>query len=72
MATLDDFQNAFETLRFTRDRGVLEVTLHTNGGPFVFDERTHGDIGHAFHLVADDPENLVVILTGTGDRFCGR
>jgi hypothetical protein len=67
MSRLENYQNAFETLRFTRDRGVLGMTLHTNDRPFVFDERPHCDFGHAFHLVADDPEHLIFILPATGD-----
>jgi enoyl-CoA hydratase/carnithine racemase len=70
MSKLDGYKSAFETIRFARERGVLEVTLHTNGGPLILDERSHRDFSQAFQLIAADPENLVVILTGTGDRFC--
>jgi enoyl-CoA hydratase/carnithine racemase len=70
MTQLNDYQDAFDRLRFERINGILQITLHTDGGPFVFDETTHHRFGEAFRAVADDTENKVVILTGTGDRFC--
>ncbi len=70
MSALADYQGAFERISFRREDGILEIRLHTDGGSFVFDERTHHDFGAAFHAVAEDPENRVVILTGSGDRFC--
>jgi enoyl-CoA hydratase/carnithine racemase len=71
MATLDEYQHKFARIRFERQDGIMQVSLHTNDGPFIFDEQTHHDFGTAFAAVADDDENKVVILTGTGDRFCG-
>lgn len=70
VTTLSDYANRYRCLKFERDSGVLQITLHTDGGPFAFDRQTHNDFGMAFTQVADDPENKVVILTGTGDRFC--
>jgi enoyl-CoA hydratase/carnithine racemase len=70
MTSLSDYQDRYRCIKFERDAGVLQITLHTHGGPFAFDRRTHQDLGTAFTLVADDPENKVVILTGTGDSFC--
>jgi enoyl-CoA hydratase/carnithine racemase len=70
VTTLADYESRYRCLRFDRDGGVLQITLHTDGGPFAFDRQTHHDFGMAFTQVADDPENKVIILTGTGDRFC--
>lgn len=70
MTQLADYQNKFANLRFDREDGILQITLHTDGGPFVFSEGAHHDLGMAFYDVADDIENKVIILTGTGDRFC--
>jgi len=62
----DDFPNA----RLTRSAtGVLEVALHTDGGTLVFDGHTHEQFVHLFHAIGSDPENRVVILTGSGDAF---
>jgi enoyl-CoA hydratase/carnithine racemase len=48
---------------------VLEVALHTDGGTLVFDGHTHEQFVHLFHAIGSDPENRVVILTGSGDAF---
>lgn len=67
---LSDYRDKYANLRFDRTDGVLEMALHTDGGPFVFSEPAHNDFGRAFADVGADPENRVVILTGTGDSFC--
>jgi enoyl-CoA hydratase/carnithine racemase len=67
---LSDYENKYRCMKFQRDAGVLQITLHTDDGPFAFDWQTHRDFGIAFTELADDTENRVVILTGTGDRFC--
>jgi enoyl-CoA hydratase/carnithine racemase len=56
----------------TRQSGILEVVLHTDGGPFLWgaDDNDTRRISDAFLDIANDPENRVVILTGTGDSFC--
>jgi enoyl-CoA hydratase/carnithine racemase len=70
MSSLDEYRNKYRDLRFERRDGVLQVTLHSDGARFVFNEPTHHDLGFAFADIADDPKNRVVILTGSGDRFC--
>lgn len=69
-----DYADAYETIRFARsDSGVLEMTLHTRGGEAMWgtNERSlHCELGRAFADVARDPENKVVLLTGTGANFC--
>jgi len=60
-------------INFTRDdAGVLEITLHTRGGPALWGTALaslHAELGDAFLEVARDRENRVIILTGTGDSF---
>jgi enoyl-CoA hydratase/carnithine racemase len=51
------------------DHGVLEMRLHTGDGPLVWGDGPHTELVYAFTDVGSDPENRVVILTGTGDRF---
>src|ERR1700742_4281006 len=58
------------------ERGVLEVTFHTGGGPFDYTmagdgPSPHAELADAFQDIASDDENRVVLLTGTGDRFSG-
>lgn len=70
MAKFDTYRDAFPNARLTRkDNGVLEVALHTGGGKLVFDGHTHEQFVDLFHAIGADPDNRVVILTGTGDAF---
>jgi len=69
---LGDYQNKYDGIRFARENGVLEMTLHTRGGPAKWGsspDSLHRELGDAFLDIARDPENRVVLLTGTGDSF---
>ncbi|MAG34148.1 MAG: hypothetical protein CL908_24980 [Deltaproteobacteria bacterium] len=71
MIELSAYQNKYQCARIERDgAGVLEVTLHTNGGPLVLDETMHSELPLLFADIGNDPETKVVILTGTGEVFC--
>jgi enoyl-CoA hydratase/carnithine racemase len=66
----DAYRDSFPNARLTRSAtGVLEVALHTDGGTLVFDGHTHEQFVHLFHAIGSDPENRIVILTGSGDAF---
>jgi enoyl-CoA hydratase/carnithine racemase len=67
---LTTYQNRYRCARVERDNGVLEVTLHTDGGPLVLNETLHSELPLLFADIGNDPENKVVILTATGDVWC--
>lgn len=70
MSHFEQYRNAFSNARLTRsDSGVLEVMLHTEGGTLVFDGYSHEQFVDLFHQIGADPDNRVVILTGSGDAF---
>jgi enoyl-CoA hydratase/carnithine racemase len=70
MTRLDQYSDRFPNARLVRSKtGVLEITLHTNGGVLVFDGRTHEQFVDLFHHIGEDPDNRVVILTGSGNVF---
>jgi enoyl-CoA hydratase/carnithine racemase len=70
MARIDSYREIFSNARLNRKpNGVLEVALHTDGGKLVFNGYTHEQFVNLFHAIGEDPENRVVILTGTGDAF---
>src|ERR1700691_5481114 len=68
---LADYATRFQTVRLERQDGILLMTLHTNGAPLAWGAVPHAELPDAFHAVASDPENRVVILTGMGDAFSG-
>lgn len=71
MTTFDSYRDSFECVRLERVDGILEIALHTNGGPFEWGAGAHRELPHVFRCAGDDIENRVVILTGTGDWFTG-
>ena len=70
--TFESYRDNYENLRMKRENGILEVALHTRGGPLVFNGYVHEALVRAFRDIGDDPENHVVILTGTGTEFCAQ
>ncbi|MBB5460402.1 enoyl-CoA hydratase/isomerase family protein [Paraburkholderia sp. Cpub6] len=73
MSRLEDYSGRFTNIDCERRDGILQVRLHTDGGPLkwgALDRSIHSQLGEAFYRIARDLDNRVVILTGTGDSFC--
>ncbi len=65
-----EYFTRYEQLHMQRDeQGILEVRLHTRGGPCLFGPRTHEHMVDAFYDISRDPATRVMILTGTGDSW---
>jgi enoyl-CoA hydratase/carnithine racemase len=71
MATLANYAEKYQTIRMERRDGILQMTFHTAGQPLQWGELPHREFPQAFHDIASDPDNKVVIMTGTGDVFSG-
>jgi enoyl-CoA hydratase/carnithine racemase len=70
MNRFEAYREGFPNARLTRSKtGVLEVALHTDGGTLVFDGHTHEQFAELFRAIGSDPDNRVVILTGSGNAF---
>jgi enoyl-CoA hydratase/carnithine racemase len=67
--SFDEYRTRFQNVQMRRERGILELRLHTDGGPLLWGDSPHSELGACFSAVAQDRENRVVILTGTGDQF---
>ncbi|MEV1175662.1 enoyl-CoA hydratase/isomerase family protein [Nonomuraea sp. NPDC049784] len=52
-----------------RRDGILELRMHTDGDSYVQTFAGHNAWGQAWLEVGNDPENEVLILTGTGDHW---
>jgi len=70
MAKLEEYADKYQTVKMERRNGILQVRFHTRGGSLKWGEAPHREFGHAFTEIGSDPENKVVILTGTGDDYC--
>ena len=49
--------------------GVIVVRAHTNDGPIQLSVENHRTVGQMFKTVGADPQNEVMIFTGTGPYF---
>jgi enoyl-CoA hydratase/carnithine racemase len=66
----EEYSEKYKDLFFmTRRDGILEVRMHTHGGPLQFDWMAQTAYGNVWSDVGRDPENEVMILTGTGDLW---
>lgn len=70
MPHLSEYESAYHCAQLDRDKGILEVRLHTEQGPLVWDSDVHRELGELFTAIGEDPANRVVVITGTGDAFC--
>ena len=52
-----------------REDGVLLVEAHTNGGPVQLSVENHRSVGQLFKTIGADPENEIMIFTGSGNEF---
>ena len=67
---LEEYSKKYkDSFMMRRENHILEVRFHTNGGPVEWGIEMHRDIIAAFFDIDNDPENEVVIVTGTGDSF---
>ena len=68
-----DYFNTFRNIAFRCEDGILEMRLHSGGGPLRWGADAgsiHEQLGHAFRAVGDDRNVKILIFTGTGDNFC--
>lgn len=70
MRSFDEYSTAYESVRMSRQDGVLEVEFHTKGGSMIWGALPHRELPDAFAAIASDRENRIVILTGAGTEFC--
>jgi enoyl-CoA hydratase/carnithine racemase len=69
---LKDYQKQFEEhLSFERKDGILQVRMHTHGGPVKWSFQMHQALAEAWSVIGHDPENEVLILTSTDPYWIG-
>jgi enoyl-CoA hydratase/carnithine racemase len=52
-----------------RRDGIIELRMHTGGGPAQFGFAAHNAWAQAWPEIGNDPDNEVLILTGTGEQW---
>ena len=71
MSRFEQYADKYQSIRMRREDGILEMRFHTEDGPFRWGLLPHRELESAFLDVGRDRENDVVIITGTGEEFCG-
>ena len=71
MAQIEEYANKYQCAPMEREDGILQLTLHTDGGPLQWSMGPHGELPHVFADIGSDPDNKIVIMTGTVDAFSG-
>jgi enoyl-CoA hydratase/carnithine racemase len=71
MTKFEEYRSKYRSIRMQRSEGIVELQFHTDNGALRWSRLAHADLEQAFLDVGRDYENEVVILTGTGDEFCG-
>ena len=71
MSQFEKYADKYKTIRMERRNGILQMTLHTDGGSLRWGFLPHGELPDAFYDVGSDYDNRVVIITGTGSEFSG-
>jgi enoyl-CoA hydratase/carnithine racemase len=69
---LEEYSERFkEHLFFERKKGILQVRLHTKGGPFKWSFQAHQALAEAWTAIGHDLENEVLIITATDPYWIG-
>lgn len=66
----EQYCDKYRHIRFVREDGIVQMTMHSNGGPWKMSGLAHAELADAFYNVGADHGNRVLILTGTGEAFC--
>src|SRR5260370_12727904 len=67
----EDYREAFKDFYKLerREDGVMLAQAHTQGGPIQLSVQNHRSLGQLLKTIGADPENELLILTGSGDEF---
>jgi len=66
----EEYKERFkEFFNLKRENGIIEVRAHTRGGEVQWSREVHEGWGRIFQFVGADPENEVMIITGTGEHW---
>lgn len=68
--TLEEYSDRFKDFfKFKRENGILEVRMHTNGGPVKWSYQFHHALAELWTVIGHDKENEVLILTATDPNW---
>ncbi|MBW1799409.1 MAG: enoyl-CoA hydratase/isomerase family protein [Deltaproteobacteria bacterium] len=66
MPTLEEYSERFKDFfHFKRENGILEVKMHSHGGPAEWSYQMHHALAELWTVIGHDRKNEVLILTST-------
>ncbi len=71
MTHFDDYRSKYRHVTMERRDGILQLLLHSDGGPLQWGPSSQDELVRAFTDIGADRDNRVIILSGTGDVFIG-
>ena len=71
MATFDQYKDKYPEFALERVDGVLHLRFNSAGGALRWSAAAHRLLGDVLQDIDSDPDNRVLLLSGTGDDFCG-
>lgn len=67
---LEEYSERFkEFFQFKREDGILEIKMHTKGGPVKWSYQMHHALAELWQVIGHDKKNEVIILTSSGDKW---
>ena len=68
----EDYREKYAThFKLERRDGILQVQMHTQGGPVMYGLPIHNAWSQLWLDIGNDPDNEVLIFSGTGDKWIG-
>jgi len=68
----EDYREKYAThFKLERQNGILQVQMHTAGGPVMYGLPIHNAWSQLWLDIGNDPDNEVLIFSGTGDKWIG-
>jgi len=70
--TFEEYKDSFRFIKLKRENGILEARIHYDDGPAKWSGYAvslHSELPELFQCITKDPENKVMIFTGTGHEF---
>ena len=68
----EEYKERFkEFFEMKREDGIIEVKMHTDGGPAIYSFQYHNALMELWSAIGHDKENECLIFTGTGDLWLG-
>jgi enoyl-CoA hydratase/carnithine racemase len=71
VSKFEDYCKKYTSVEMERRNGILQMRLHTKGGPLQWGPVIQEELVSAFTDVGADRDNRIIIMTGTGAVFSG-